>query len=812
MSSKSGGIGGRRISRPGEDLHLKALNVESMLERIALSQRRNLLFTAFTHRIYVWEPAGTLQTLGSEPRMIITPVMKNPESRGYISSRAPHAINNILVDDLGREEVLLIVTDSGNVCGYHVESIFSALERAEKEGSKTPLDGSQVDPFFVEFVERSAWGIATHKFARLIAVSSNTAHITVFAFALVDPTAEHSEGSLSDFENDGQTWIEVDDPSRFIQLRRVGFLKNRSHNIKLTYTGHSTNIPSVSFLNSDIDPNGNWMVSTDIDNKMFVWKIWESLSPFNEYDFEGEDYIPGLFDGTSRGWSVLALDPRAFRMHDSITEACGGAPRYHRQVDGAILDLSALTCYVPKASNYLYDDSDQSDEPEESGSDETSLPNIFDSDCLLDGHLGPASKTLAIDDENEEAQSLQSNVDELPRPMDTDPQVSADTSSRRVVFTETMSVDDLDSDGDTYSNTVNTQEIPVQVASTAGNEDDDGGDDEIPETIPQGSHVDSRFLHAALFPFVRAGILDIEEDAADENPDSQAAVAGAVAGTNPLRTSRIAYESFEPSTCFSFPILHFTQTDIRLFASPYAALPSAICREPLQQDMRYVPPIMIHDCDRFNMVKYVPEHSVVVAASQKGRVAVISLTGTINGDGKTKQLAFRVDWIVPFQSQEKQGDRPLVPILGMAVSPMQGFEIPPDVPAIPQGAVQGDDLSFHYQPLEQDRGEDDSVREGNDDDNNGDRMASTTTDARHPDDLEYVPREYQTRLTLAESHARASRAYRPDESWRGWTRSRHYRLLLLYADHAVMTYEFWYEWSAGASGAALDEEEGVLMI
>lgn len=258
---------------------------------IALSQRRNLLFTACRHQIYVWEPAGSSQALGTEPEMIITPIMKNPRAGGYISPQIPHAVNNILVDDLGREEILLLATDSGNVCAYQVETIFWALERAAEFDLARPLDDSGIHPFFAEFVEESAWGLAIHKFARLIAVSANTGLITVFAFALVNPSSEDGSDPSGSFEASDdqreyeQTWDLITSSDELLRLRNLMPGGHRSRNIRLSYTGHFTNIPCVSFLNCDLDPNGTWMVSTDIDNKMLVWKIWQSLGPFSVSHF-----------------------------------------------------------------------------------------------------------------------------------------------------------------------------------------------------------------------------------------------------------------------------------------------------------------------------------------------------------------------------------------------------------------------------------------------------------------------------------------------------------------------------------------------
>ena len=244
----------------------------------------------------MWEPSGAAEQLDAIPEMIITPVMKNPRASGYISRLDPHGINHILVDDLGRDEILLLSTDSGNVCAYHVEAICSALELAAEFDQKRPLDVSDIHPFFAEFVGASAWGLAIHKFARLIAVSANTCDITVFAFALVDPSAHgignHADGGEGAFQTGDrfrdyeQTWEIVDSDEGLSELRRrVG--RERSRNVRLSYRGHLTNIPCVSFFNCDIDPNGNWMVSTDINNTMIVWNVWFGLFPYNVCRFDG---------------------------------------------------------------------------------------------------------------------------------------------------------------------------------------------------------------------------------------------------------------------------------------------------------------------------------------------------------------------------------------------------------------------------------------------------------------------------------------------------------------------------------------------
>lgn len=240
-----------------------------------------------------------------------------------------------------------------------------------------------------------------------------------------------------------------------------------------------------------------------------------------------------------------------------------------------------------------------------------------------------------------------------------------------------------------------------------------------------------------------------------------------------------------------------------------------LCRTPLLQRFSFNVEIS-SACDRFNMVKYVPELGLVIAASQKGRVAIISLTWQ-----EEVGYAFRVDWIVPFYTQERNEERPMIPLLGLAVSPMPGFEIPQDVPCIPRGADPDDWLTFNYRILNPENNTSSSSH------SSPSSSRSTSPSSEPPgsqpltkQDQKSPPVSHQESTcepdqhasseeeegsedtadsavkghTLPELHAQASRAYRPHERWHGWHPSRHYRLFLLFCDHTVMSYEFWHDW------------------
>jgi len=92
----------------------------------------------------------------------------------------------------------------------------------------------------------------------------------------------------------------------------------------------------------------------------------------------------------------------------------------------------------------------------------------------------------------------------------------------------------------------------------------------------------------------------------------------------------------------------------------------------------------IDNFDRLNMSVQVPELGIVIIASQIGRVAVLSLNTrkTFKGSKRARYNAFRVDWFLPFKSQEDELLRPIAaPLLGIAVSPIQGQLLRPKIPS-----------------------------------------------------------------------------------------------------------------------------------
>jgi CRT10 len=190
----------------------------------------------------------------------------------------------MIVGDLGSEEVLFLSTDSGNVAAYYTTSIQDGIE---KEPFKFSHDGRSdlvgIRPFFTHWVYESAWGLSIHKHARMLAVSSNkpyfepsigvNAAVTVFAFALVGSDAgsvlasDEESTLMGTEESEWRLWVP--------RATTSGRLADRSLNWKTRLEAHTCNIPSISFVNSDEDREGNYLLSTDIKGITKCWNVWQ---------------------------------------------------------------------------------------------------------------------------------------------------------------------------------------------------------------------------------------------------------------------------------------------------------------------------------------------------------------------------------------------------------------------------------------------------------------------------------------------------------------------------------------------------------
>lgn len=235
-----------------------------------MSQRRNYLFIAYVDAIHVFKPKLPDQLLPGKPELVLSLPKSRQGLRGYIDPSKPHAVNQLIVADLGIEEVLVAACDDGDVIAYSVRSIHIAIKaNYESECASLPQN-AELRPLLLSNVGASAWGLAIHKAARLLAVSSNSRHISIFAFSLHQnrPAENSRDEHVFPIDVLGDVFWEREDGGEVSPY-------DRSRNKEIILRGHMNNIPNISFCNTEADQKGRFLASTDIDGRIFIWNIWQ---------------------------------------------------------------------------------------------------------------------------------------------------------------------------------------------------------------------------------------------------------------------------------------------------------------------------------------------------------------------------------------------------------------------------------------------------------------------------------------------------------------------------------------------------------
>ncbi|KAL8723822.1 MAG: hypothetical protein Q9181_007164 [Wetmoreana brouardii] len=264
---------------------------------VALSQYYNLFFVAARNRVLVYEPQGPNQIL-TTLKLTIPLASSNSGIYGYIDPTNSHAINQLVVADLGVEEVIVAACDDGDVVAYTTHSICNEIDRQQEALEDAPFNRpySNLRPFLLQNVNMSAWGVAVHKEAQWLKIRP-------------------SDGDLV--------------PS------------DRSKNLEFTLELHSDNIPNIAFYNPYGPCTGDiFLVSTDIDSTSYVWNVWKRqvIAELNTCQ-DHRDF---------RGWGVACIDPNICRNAKSSVELFGVD-----KVDTteSPVNITHAANYVPGSSN-----------------------------------------------------------------------------------------------------------------------------------------------------------------------------------------------------------------------------------------------------------------------------------------------------------------------------------------------------------------------------------------------------------------------------------------------------------------------------
>lgn len=563
--------------------------------------------------------------------LIIPSQPSSPDLTGYLDADEPHAINYLIVQKLGKDEVVATVRDDGDVEAILIRHVVHAITtRINNSDAGEPL-ADNVRPLFQRNVGISAWGLAIHTQARMIAVSSNRHEVTVFRFGLVDDQLNSSNEYLGRARPalDGHSKIGQDRESRD---NDVDLRPDRDADVTRQVLNGEANIPHVSFCNTGDDPDGRWLLTTDISGVCRAIDL-HKFSLVQAFRFGPSIGTPhgGGYDRLNAGWGIIFLDKRSFIAQETIHDALGMEETDvlpDAKSDKRIWDISKTTRLMPDVSHAFSEPIKKrptaasiSHSTTEASSGTSSPSGDRNRSRQISTNLATAlEQTISDDDDDDDTSGVPIDLNALSPLTNPDPQPDEDESLEHDI--EMWS--DLDeSEGENTEDSISATayysgericgNVPVFVRST-----------NLCEDLP--------------CPILHASIRNIYL----------------------LQPSQQRHGSDQP------------------FLPPMVGL-AAPLRQSIQAEYR-----MLNMFDRLSMHAYIPTLGVVILASQKGRAIVLSLTRVLQNVNYPEEIdpklgvktnyAMRTECILPFKSQEKAGQRPFSPLHGIAVGPIQGTE------------------------------------------------------------------------------------------------------------------------------------------
>lgn len=592
---------------------------------------------AYGKHIHVYVPQFPTQAIGEKPALVFTSHPSDMGLRGFLDPRHPHAINSLLVQDLGNEEVVAVVRDDGDVDAFLVRHVVQAIERRAASGNMMGVVADEVRPIFQDNVESSAWGLAIHSQARILATSSNKHEVRIFKFGLI------SDGATSRVDEAYQDGSEDSTPG------------SREEDVTLHVINGNANIPYIAFCNTGDDPHGRWLLTTDVGGFCRVMDLQRSTCS-QTFRF-GQSFAAaniGGFDRLNAGWTIMFLDRRSFQSEPSMAEALG-------------MDGSAQPP-IGKDQKRIWDISKTTKEL--LGASEPFVPHR---------PRRRNSTRPQLDIRSPSGQSTASSTAD-----------SQDSSTRPSTASEPSGPLEIEIDVDVSDNdSTSSGGVDIEV----GHEVSGGyNDDDVLTIAPmEGEDLDAEESDGSEW---QIGVVDDDHDPEDEGTEDTVAFTSfyngdSVCGNEP-RFARVE----DGSLCDDLPcpILHTSVRNIYLlqpsnqqdsegpWIPPMVGLANPL-RQPIQHDFEY-----LRMFERLNMCAQIPALGVVVVASQKGRALVLSLSKvpadavsepqTRDRSYQQSTYAMRVECILPFFSQERENQRPFAPLHGLAVGPMQGSERP----------------------------------------------------------------------------------------------------------------------------------------
>ncbi|KAF4556839.1 CRT10-like protein [Elsinoe fawcettii] len=637
-----------------------------------LSNAYNLYFVAHASEIIVHEPIFPTQELPPRFSLVVSTPPSSQGLRGRIDPRHPHAINNLVVDSLGSEEVLVIVRDDGDVDAYLTKHIWGAVERRRASSNSLSLVASELRPLLHRNVGNSAWGLAVHTEARLIAVSSNNHEFNIFAFGLADQDDDKTSSIVGETQ----------------------YLSGRTKDEHIKLPNGGANIPSIAFCNTGHDPDGRFLLTTDISGLTRYWDLLSRTGPQGLY-IGRTPRQTSAFNEDSAGWSVGFLDPRAFTEADDYHDAAfptAAKTAADLKYDSATWDLTAARLgqaaageiyatpmtSIPTSSN---------DRPinasRQSSGRLTSRERRHGRRTSSRQSLGVQTEDASEDDLPTEETFVERIRKVILRIGDQGTQDSASSSSE----------DDADDDpiGEGIMDEGDAVELDEDV-------DDDGNgvpldpddqiittdqDQPVPDLVPFNTPADpprSRQRIRREIAILRR--LYADQYAIPRSPSPE-----------PIESNFHLLFANESPLCPALPCPIFIASvrDMYLLQPSPPATGTATDHLPLVLiGNAFKSPLYTEDFgldtdffERCSILTQIPSLGVVIVGNQKGRVAILSgfktwMKADIRGPtgmrvkGVKWVYGLRLEAVLPFRRQEREGLRPVCQLYGVAVGKMQG--------------------------------------------------------------------------------------------------------------------------------------------
>ncbi|KAB8299165.1 hypothetical protein EYC80_001268 [Monilinia laxa] len=634
---------------------------------IALSQKYNIYFAAFKDTIHVTRPRTLKQILPGVPDLILRlPVSKN--AGPAVFPDRPHCINHMMVGNLGSKEILLFCCDDGDVTAYYTDLIAEELQQQTVESVESSIPIANTQPFFLENVGMSAWGLAIHKKSRLIAVSSNKREVTVFVHGtygkdacncanvgtVLDPAAfdqfvQHGNTPMpfptQECRSTGFRYLNdgiYEDSSFPLRCKLRCTLENatpatrcsRNFRIILKPGSPRANIPAISFAD-DNQGLAESVIATDISGNLWSLGIWQE-----SYTLLGKALRDDELGQPQMGWGVMTIPLRYFKLSPNFQDALA-IDDLEPVLDESLPNRKGITCINITSSMRRVD---LYPRVLQDANDENPHPPMPDNLRFLGANLN-----LSVDDIMAEISGSQSF-------MPTSTGITVDLHDLLEGYAENHErfVEPIrHTDSSTITNS----------AYYEWNQGEEDTDDESPPNWLIGLDKLKRHssipYHLRMIPPVQkfTGFVERVKSLIAENSHSESPLPTLSNGAVILRSWQDSIELlpsspiFPPSTCSD---RFFRRGSPRAFGRRFQHL------------------------SRVNMMALIPELSLVVVACQNGQAALLTLTAVNIPSCNAPVTTFRVEDLLP---PRKYGttylighEGPKPPLLGMAVSPIQKGE------------------------------------------------------------------------------------------------------------------------------------------